>query len=77
MGWRASSYCEGGACAEVAVTWRTASGCNGGECVQVAAVEDLAVLVRDSTAPGTVLALSPQAWSALVRSVKAAPDPEG
>lgn len=51
--------------------WRVSSWCDGGACVEVAAVEDLAVLVRDSTVPGTVLALTPQAWAALVCRVKA------
>lgn len=71
MGWRKSSFCDGGACVQVAVSWRTGSRCDGGGCVQVAAVEDLAVLVRDGTVPGTVLAVSAEAWAALVRRVKA------
>lgn len=74
MGWRVSSRCDGGACVQVAVSRRKGSRCGTSECVEVAAVEDRAVLVRDSTVPGVVLAVSAEAWAALVRRVRAAPD---
>lgn len=55
--------------------WRASSHCAGGECVQVTSIEGpdgLAVLVRDSAnLPGPVLALSPEAWSALISCVRA------
>ena len=69
MEWRKSSYCESGACVEVA--WRKSSySSDTGNCVEVAPVAD-AVLLRDSKDPtGPVLTFSPAAWAAFVNGVR-------
>lgn len=69
-GWRKSSFCAAGECAEVR-TWRVASSCNGGACVEVGGGEAV-VGVRDNADPeGPVLVFSAQAWSRFSSSVKA------
>lgn len=67
--WRKSSYCESGACVEVA--WRKSSySSDTANCVEVAPVAD-AVLLRDSKDPdGPVLTFTPAAWGAFVAGVR-------
>ncbi|MEV5412533.1 DUF397 domain-containing protein [Thermopolyspora sp. NPDC052614] len=70
--WRKSSYSnEQGHCVEVAA-WRKSSHSNAeGHCVEAASGPD-AVAVRDSKNPnGPMLILTPAAWRAFLRSVRA------
>ena len=52
--------------------WRTSSrSAYNGACVEVATLDEAVVAVRDSKNPGTVLALTPDAWRDLTDRVKA------
>lgn len=55
---------------ETALAWRKSTWSNSGGCVEMA-LGDQVVLLRDSKRPeGTVLSVSPGAWTALVTRVR-------
>ena len=76
--WRTSTYCETGACVQVATalppSFRMSSKCAGGECAEVAACTcGDGVLVRDKALGGSspVLEFTPQAWRKFTAALKA------
>lgn len=70
--WLKSSYCEAGACVEVAGPWRAASACGGGSCVQARRPDPGTVLVRDSKLgdDSPVLTFTAGAWTTFVASLR-------
>ena len=66
LGWKKSSFCESGACAEVAVV----AGCAGGECVEVLHAPDV-IQVRNSTAPDVVVTFTRAEWDVFLRGARA------
>ncbi|MFF9521227.1 DUF397 domain-containing protein [Streptomyces achromogenes] len=75
LAWFKSSYSdgEGGDCVELAYNWRKSSysGGEGGDCVEVAE-HPAAIHIRDSKQPRAAhLTVSPETWTAFLRSEKA------
>ena len=72
-GWRSSSHCNGGQCAEVS-SWRKSSFCADRECVE-AGGDGAVVGVRDTAlgASSPVLAFGSAAWEAFTSSLKQQP----
>jgi hypothetical protein len=66
-GWRRSSYCTGGECAEV--RWVRAD-CSANSCPEVAHVGDT-VQVRSSREPDVVVVFDAGEWAALEAGIKA------
>ena len=69
--WQTSTFCDGGACIEVA-GWRTPSRSSGGACVEVGNGPAV-VAIRDSTdRSGPVLTFGGNTWNQFTAALNAA-----